>query len=99
MIKFNNNIQIKKKEVTHIQASFYVIEVTKSSSIFLTESIPKKIFVRVPLEKKKKHHKHINMETINKFLPFGLKAQNLIPFFITAKLISFAGFTIFMMNR
>ena len=39
------------------------------------------------------------METINKILPFGLKAQNLIPFFITAKLISFAGFTIFMMNR
>tara|TARA_Y100001978_G_scaffold111354_1_gene99345 strand:+ start:1159 stop:1290 length:132 start_codon:yes stop_codon:yes gene_type:complete len=43
------------------------------------------------------------METIiekaNRLLPFGLKAQKLVPFFITAKLLSFAGFAIFMMNR
>ena len=35
----------------------------------------------------------------NKILPFGLKAQKLVPFFITAKLVSFAGFAIFMMTR
>ena len=39
------------------------------------------------------------MEGINKMLPFGLKAQKLIPLFIIAKLFSFAGFAIFMMNR
>jgi len=39
------------------------------------------------------------IEKANKILPFGLKAQKLIPFFIAAKLVSFAGFTIFMMNR
>ena len=38
-------------------------------------------------------------EKANKILPFGLKSQKLVPFFIAAKLISFAGFTIFMMNR
>ena len=35
----------------------------------------------------------------NKILPFGLKAQKLVPFFILAKLFSFASFVIFMMNR
>tara|TARA_B100000900_G_scaffold234052_1_gene198702 strand:- start:255 stop:386 length:132 start_codon:yes stop_codon:yes gene_type:complete len=35
----------------------------------------------------------------NKFLPFGLKAQKLIPFFIIFKLVGFTGFAIFMMNR
>tara|TARA_B100000212_G_scaffold342247_1_gene328442 strand:- start:2632 stop:2763 length:132 start_codon:yes stop_codon:yes gene_type:complete len=39
------------------------------------------------------------IEKANKALPFGLKAQKLIPFFITAKLLSFAFFVIFMMNR
>tara|TARA_Y100001978_G_C23456903_1_gene320423 strand:- start:485 stop:604 length:120 start_codon:yes stop_codon:yes gene_type:complete len=39
------------------------------------------------------------METFNKILPFGIKIQKLIPFFIIAKLLSFAGFAIFMMNR
>ena len=38
-------------------------------------------------------------EKANKILPFGLKAQKLVPFFIAAKLVSFAGFSIFMMNR
>tara|TARA_Y100001933_G_scaffold210252_1_gene214341 strand:- start:237 stop:368 length:132 start_codon:yes stop_codon:yes gene_type:complete len=38
-------------------------------------------------------------ERANRILPFGLKAQKLVPFFIAAKLVSFAGFTIFMMNR
>ena len=37
-----------------------------------------------------------NMEAIidkaNRFLPFGLKAQKLVPFFITIKLLSFVGF-------
>ena len=35
----------------------------------------------------------------NKILPFGLKAQKLVPFFIIAKLLSFAGFAIFMMSH
>ena len=39
------------------------------------------------------------IEKANKMLPFRLKAQKLVPFFIAAKLVSFAGFTIFMMNR
>tara|TARA_Y100000589_G_scaffold273263_1_gene266616 strand:- start:601 stop:738 length:138 start_codon:yes stop_codon:yes gene_type:complete len=39
------------------------------------------------------------IENINKFLPFGFKAQKLVPFFITAKLVSLAGFAIFMMNQ
>tara|TARA_Y100000589_G_scaffold209461_1_gene197517 strand:+ start:767 stop:898 length:132 start_codon:yes stop_codon:yes gene_type:complete len=39
------------------------------------------------------------IEKANKILPFGLKAQKLIPFFIATKLISFVGFAIFMMNR
>ncbi|KGF95635.1 hypothetical protein EU95_1328 [Prochlorococcus marinus str. MIT 9201] len=39
------------------------------------------------------------MEAINKILPFGLKVQKLVPFFIVTKLVSFAGFAIFMMNR
>tara|TARA_B100000945_G_scaffold177541_1_gene142396 strand:- start:476 stop:595 length:120 start_codon:yes stop_codon:yes gene_type:complete len=39
------------------------------------------------------------MEAINKILPFGLKAKKLVPFFLVAKLFSFAGFLIFMMNR
>ena len=39
------------------------------------------------------------IEKANKILPFGLKAQKLVPFFIVAKLVSFTGFAIFMMNR
>tara|TARA_B100000674_G_C37211356_1_gene632829 strand:+ start:395 stop:526 length:132 start_codon:yes stop_codon:yes gene_type:complete len=43
------------------------------------------------------------METIfektNKILPFDLKVQKLVPFFIAAKLVSFVGFAIFLMNR
>tara|TARA_Y100000589_G_C27049375_1_gene586619 strand:- start:61 stop:192 length:132 start_codon:yes stop_codon:yes gene_type:complete len=39
------------------------------------------------------------IEKVDKFLPFGLKAKKLIPFFIATKLVSFAGFAIFMMNR
>ena len=39
------------------------------------------------------------LEKANKFLPFGLKAQKLAPFFIAAKLVSFGCFAIFMMNR
>tara|TARA_Y100000589_G_scaffold228941_1_gene216336 strand:- start:69 stop:200 length:132 start_codon:yes stop_codon:yes gene_type:complete len=39
------------------------------------------------------------IEKANKILPFGLKTQKLIPFFITTKLVSFVGFAIFMMNR
>tara|TARA_Y100001978_G_C23462205_1_gene322909 strand:+ start:46 stop:177 length:132 start_codon:yes stop_codon:yes gene_type:complete len=39
------------------------------------------------------------IENVNKLLPFGLKAQKLVPFFLAAKLVSFAGFAIFMMNR
>tara|TARA_B100000212_G_C27000813_1_gene374898 strand:+ start:118 stop:249 length:132 start_codon:yes stop_codon:yes gene_type:complete len=39
------------------------------------------------------------IEKANKFLPFGLKTQKLVPFFIAVKLVSFASFAIFMMNR
>tara|TARA_B100000575_G_scaffold225255_1_gene185787 strand:+ start:75 stop:206 length:132 start_codon:yes stop_codon:yes gene_type:complete len=39
------------------------------------------------------------IEKTNKILPFGLKAQKLVPFFIATKLVSFLGFAIFMMNR
>ncbi len=39
------------------------------------------------------------IEKANKLLPFGLKTQKLVPFFIVAKLVSFTGFAIFMMNR
>ena len=39
------------------------------------------------------------LEKANKILPFGLKAQKLLPYFIAAKLASFACFAIFMMNR
>tara|TARA_Y100000589_G_C26896897_1_gene524562 strand:+ start:571 stop:702 length:132 start_codon:yes stop_codon:yes gene_type:complete len=39
------------------------------------------------------------IEKANKILPFGLKAQKLVPFLIAAKLISFGGFAIFMMNH
>ena len=39
------------------------------------------------------------IEKANKILPFGLKAKKLVPYFIAAKLVSFAGFAIFMMNH
>ena len=39
------------------------------------------------------------IEKANKVLPFGLKAQKLVPFFISVKLVSFACFAIFMMSR
>ena len=39
------------------------------------------------------------IEKANRILPFGLRAQKLVPIFITIKLLSFVGFTIFMMNR
>ena len=39
------------------------------------------------------------IEKANKILPFGLKAQKLVPYFIAAKLVGFAGLAIFMMNH
>tara|TARA_B100000963_G_C22589531_1_gene654809 strand:+ start:1404 stop:1535 length:132 start_codon:yes stop_codon:yes gene_type:complete len=39
------------------------------------------------------------IEKANKILPFGLKAQKLVSFFIVVKLVSFVGFAMFMMNR
>ena len=39
------------------------------------------------------------MNAFNKFLPFGLKAQNIMPFFITFKLLTFSGFIAYMMNQ
>tara|TARA_B100000212_G_C26913897_1_gene339049 strand:+ start:203 stop:334 length:132 start_codon:yes stop_codon:yes gene_type:complete len=39
------------------------------------------------------------IEKVNEILPFNLNPQKLIPFFIAAKLVSFTGITIFMMNR
>tara|TARA_Y100001978_G_C23496625_1_gene338943 strand:+ start:515 stop:646 length:132 start_codon:yes stop_codon:yes gene_type:complete len=39
------------------------------------------------------------IEKANRILPFGLKAQKLVPFFVAIKLVSFLGFSIFMMSR
>tara|TARA_B100000575_G_C22504865_1_gene330034 strand:+ start:194 stop:325 length:132 start_codon:yes stop_codon:yes gene_type:complete len=39
------------------------------------------------------------IEKTNRILPFGLKAQKLIPFFIASKLVGFACFVIFMTYR
>tara|TARA_Y100001978_G_C23356697_1_gene274571 strand:- start:203 stop:334 length:132 start_codon:yes stop_codon:yes gene_type:complete len=39
------------------------------------------------------------IQKANKIMPFGLKAQKLVPFFIAVKLFGFTGFAIFMMNR
>ena len=39
------------------------------------------------------------IEKANKILPYGSKVKKLVPFFIAAKLVSFVGFAIFMMNR
>ena len=39
------------------------------------------------------------IEKNNRNLPFGLKLQKIVQFLIAAKLIGFAGFAIFMMNR
>ncbi len=42
---------------------------------------------------------HTKMNAINKYLPFGLKAQKIMPFFIIFKLLTFSGFIAYMMNR
>ena len=39
------------------------------------------------------------MNAINKYLPFGLKAEKIMPFFIIFKLLTFSGFIAYMMNR
>ena len=39
------------------------------------------------------------MNAINKFLPYGLKAEKIMPFFIIFKLLTFSGFIAYMMNR
>ena len=39
------------------------------------------------------------IEKANRLLPFGLKTEKILQFLIAAKLVSFAGFAIFMMNR
>ena len=39
------------------------------------------------------------MKAINKYLPFGLKAEKIMPIFIIFKLLTFSGFIAFMMNR
>ncbi len=39
------------------------------------------------------------IEKAYKLLPFGLRAQKLVPFFIGLKLVSFTFFAVFMMNR
>ena len=39
------------------------------------------------------------MNAINKYLPFGLKAQKIMPIFIIFKLLTFSGFIAYMMNR
>ena len=41
----------------------------------------------------------VSIKKTNKIVPFGLKAQKLVPLFIAIKIVSFAGFAIFMMNR
>ncbi len=39
------------------------------------------------------------MNTFNKYLPFGFKAQNIMPFFIIFKLLTFSGFISYLMNQ
>ena len=39
------------------------------------------------------------MNAINKNLPFGLKAEKIMPSFIIFKLLTFSGFIAYMMNR
>ena len=39
------------------------------------------------------------MNAINKYLPFGLKAEKIMPFFIIFKLVTFTGLITYMMNR
>ena len=39
------------------------------------------------------------MNVINKYLPFCLKAEKIIPSFIILKLLTFSGFIAYMMNR
>ena len=39
------------------------------------------------------------MNSINKYLPFSLKAQRIMPLFIIFKLLTFSGFVAYMMNR
>ena len=39
------------------------------------------------------------MNAINKYLPFGLKAEKIMPSFIIFKLLTFSGFIAYMMNR
>ena len=39
------------------------------------------------------------MNAVNKYLPFGLKAQKIMPFFIIFKLITFSGLIAYMMNK
>lgn len=39
------------------------------------------------------------MNSINKYLPFGLKVQKIMPFFIMFKLLTFSGFIAYMINQ
>ena len=39
------------------------------------------------------------MNAINKFLPYGIKAEKIMPIFIFFKLLTFSGFIAYMMNR
>tara|TARA_S200000501_G_C20459585_1_gene584518 strand:- start:258 stop:377 length:120 start_codon:yes stop_codon:yes gene_type:complete len=39
------------------------------------------------------------MDLIDKYLPIGLKAKKILPFFIIFKLLTFSGFIAYMMNR
>ena len=40
-----------------------------------------------------------NMNVINKYLPFGLKAEKIMTSFIIFKLLTFSGLIAYMMNR
>ena len=39
------------------------------------------------------------LKSINKLLPFSIKAKKYLPFFIGFKLLTFTGFLTYMMNR
>ena len=39
------------------------------------------------------------MKAINKYLPYGLKIEKIMPFFILFKLLTFSGLIAYMMNR
>ena len=73
-----------------------ILFIQKGLSVTSGRVVSRKDLLKLELDKE---NMEVIIEKTNKMLPFGLKVQNLLPFFITAKLVGLAGFAIFMMNR